>query len=421
VKATWCTGKVGMMGTSYNGTLPIAAATTGVQGLECIVPIAPNTFYYGYYRSNGLVRHPGGYMGEDIDVLYDFINSGDPKKREWCTKHVRDGELKKKQDRLTGDLNDFWASRDYLAKVDKMKCAMLMAHAWNDWNVMPEHSVRFFVACKQKGLPCIAFFHQGGHGGQPPKALLNRWFTHFLYGVDNGVEQEAKSWVVREGAKMSDPTPYPDYPHPQAAAVALYPAAGGDAVGALGTEKPKDGKTEKIVDDVNVPGAELVTAASSKHRLLYATPELTEPLHLSGTAKLKLRLASSKPAANVSVWLVSLPWTSKKERINDVRDIITRGWVDPQNRGSLSDSKPLVPGEFVDIAFDLQPDDQVIAKGERIGLMIFSSDRDFTLWPEPGTELTIDLGGTSLELPVVGGANAFAKATAPAAPAPETK
>ncbi|HRP07537.1 MAG TPA: CocE/NonD family hydrolase, partial [Gemmatimonadales bacterium] len=46
VFATWSTGKVGMTGTSYNGTLPIAAATTGVDGLEAIVPIAPNTSYY---------------------------------------------------------------------------------------------------------------------------------------------------------------------------------------------------------------------------------------------------------------------------------------------------------------------------------------------------------------------------------------
>ena len=61
VEAYWSTGKVGMTGTSYNGTLPLAAATTGVEGLEAIIPIAPNTSYYHYYRSNGLVRSPGGY------------------------------------------------------------------------------------------------------------------------------------------------------------------------------------------------------------------------------------------------------------------------------------------------------------------------------------------------------------------------
>ena len=45
--------------------------------------------------------------------------------------------------------------------------------------------------------------------------------------------------------------------------------------------------------------------------------------------------------------------------------------------------------------------------------MIFSSDRDFTLWPKAGTTLTIDLAGTSLELPVVGGAQAVTEAIKP--------
>ena len=43
--------------------------------------IRPNTSYYHYYRSNGLVRSPGGYLGEDIDVLYDFIHSGKEENR----------------------------------------------------------------------------------------------------------------------------------------------------------------------------------------------------------------------------------------------------------------------------------------------------------------------------------------------------
>ena len=51
--------------------------------------------------------------------------------------------------------------------------------------------------------------------------------------------------------------------------------------------------------------------------------------------------------------------------------------------------------------------------GQRIGLMIFSSDNDFTLWPKPGTELTVELGATSIELPVVGGPRALRRATTP--------
>jgi hypothetical protein len=37
--------------------------------------------------------------------------------------------------------------------------------------------------------------------------------------------------------------------------------------------------------------------------------------------------------------------------------------------------------------------------------------RDFTLWPRPGTELTIDLDGTTLRLPVVGGAAKLKEST----------
>ena len=86
--------------------------------------------------------------------------------------------------------------------------------------------------------------------------------------------------------------------------------------------------------------------------------------------------------------------------------LASRG-ADPQNSETLRASTPLVAGEFVELEFDLQPDDQVIAAGQRIGLMIFSSDREFTLWPRPGTKLTVDLQRTTIELPVVGGSAAF--------------
>ncbi len=99
--------------------------------------------------------------------------------------------------------------------------------------------------------------------------------------------------------------------------------------------------------------------------------------------------------------------------------MVTRGWADPQNYRALThggnyDSKehgvPLLPGKFVDLTFDLEPDDQVIPAGKQLGLMIFSSDRDFTLWPRAGTELTVDLGRTAIELPVVGGSTALRRA-----------
>ncbi|MEM8671588.1 MAG: Xaa-Pro dipeptidyl-peptidase [Planctomycetota bacterium] len=409
VLATWCTGKVGMTGTSYNGTIPLAAATTGVEGLEAIIPIAPNTSYYHYYRSNGLIRHPYGYLGEDIDYLYDFIHSGDESKREYCDCNVRDKEMAEGFDRKTGDYNEFWAGRDYLNDLKPMKAALLMAHAFNDWNVVPEHSVRIYNAVKAKGVPAQIFFHQGGHGGPPPMKMMNRWFTCYLHGVENDVEKDPRSWIVREGDDRGNPTSYPDYPHPESADVRMYLTAGAPEHGSLVTKQKDKQGTETLIDNVSFSGSTLAQAAATDHRLMFVTPTLTEDVHLSGTPRISIKVASSKPAVNLSVWLVSLPWSSGRQtKITD--NIITRGWADPQNYRSISESEPLVPGKFYEMSFDLQPDDQVIRKGQQIGLMIFSSDRDFTLHPQPGTELTVDLDATSITLPIKGGFEALSKA-----------
>jgi X-Pro dipeptidyl-peptidase len=417
MKAPWCTGKVGMTGTSYNGTIPVAAATTGVKGLEAIIPVAPNTSYYHYYRSNGLIRHPGGWLGEDIDSLYDFINSGNPAGRPTSNRLYRDGEFVKGRDRLTGDYNAFWAGRDLLPFAKNIKCAVLMAHAFNDWNVVPEHSVRISQAIKGK-VPLVQYFHQGGHGGDPPLEMMNKWFTRFLYGVQNGIETGPKSFVVREdAARRGAPTPYADYPNPASAPVILNLSAGGKTMGALEAKAGTKQGHEELVDDVAFDAATLAKATDSPNRLLYATPELTAPVHLSGTARVTIRLASSAPAANLSVYLVQLPWTDGPI---GTANLITRGWADPQNaksliRGgdfhSMDRGTPLKPGEFVTLTFDLQPDDQIIPAGKRIALMILSSDRDFTLWPAAGTKLTVDLDGSRISLPIVGGSGALERAT----------
>ena len=314
-------------------------------------------------------------------------------------------------DRITGDYNDFWFGRDYLNELGPLKAATLMAHAFNDWNVMPEHSVRIYEALKEKkDLPLQAFFHQGGHGGPPPMKLMNRWFTRYLFGIENGVEKDPRSWIVREGKKRTEPTPYEDYPHPKATMVSLHPSHGGNETGMLGF-KPIGGQgKEKLIDNYEINGASLASQQKGENRLLYASAKLSRPVHISGTPRITIKLASSQPAVNLSVWLVSLPW-KKGGRTND--NIISRGWADPQNHESLRKSESLEPGKFYKLTFDFQPDDQVIPRGQRIGLMVFSSDKDFTLWPKPGTELTIDLDETSLELPVVGGLKALRRATTP--------
>jgi X-Pro dipeptidyl-peptidase len=401
VKAYWTTGKVGMTGTSYDGTLPFAAASTGVEGLEAIIPVSPNNSYYHYYRSNGLVRSPGGYLGEDVDVLYDFVHSN-PDRCAYCDSVVRDKEMAEGQDRVKGDYNDFWAKRDLMTYIKSFRAAVLMAHGFNDWNVMPSHSIRFIKPLRELGVPVQVYFHQGGHGGEPPFSMINRWFTRYLFGVQNGVENDPKAWIVRENDNRQKPTPYADYPDPEAKPVEFFLAEGTQTSGNLVLKKRRGAGTKTITDDYTISGSALAQAENSDNRLLFLSQVLKDTIHISGIPTLKIRASSNKPAVNLSVWLVEIPWsTGTGTKITD--NIITRGWADLQNYRSLTSSEPLKPGKFYNMTFDLEPDDQMIPAGKRIGLMIFSSDSEFTLLPDPGTGLTVDLDGTSLKIPVVGG------------------
>jgi X-Pro dipeptidyl-peptidase len=123
-------------------------------------------------------------------------------------------------------------------------------------------------------------------------------------------------------------------------------------------------------------------------------------------------MAANRPAVNLSVYLVTLTYDTARIGSAGQVGIVTRGWADPQNHKSLTSDadytsmakgEPLNPGEFYTMTFPLQPDDQVILPGQQLGLMIFSSDSGFTLHPLPGAQLTVDLSGTSITLPVVGG------------------
>jgi len=213
------------------------------------------------------------------------------------------------------------------------------------------------------------------------------------------------------------PTPFASFPVPGTVGVTLYPSAGGNGVASLASAAGQG--TEKLIDDASISGAANATAARSMNRLLYATPLLSDTIHVSGYPRVKLRIASSKPAANLSVWLVMLPYDSTRRGSESAAGVVSRGWADIQNYKSLTSGgwynsktpgEPLVPGKFYDVTFDLQPTDEFIPAGRQLALMIMSSDKQFTLAPAPGTELTIDLSGSSITIPVVGGKATLTKA-----------
>ena len=399
VAATWTTGKVGMIGTSYNGTLPIGVATTGVEGLEAIVPISAISSWYDYYRANGMVRAPGGFQGEDADVLAEYTYTRPD--QAICRPVIAD--IAARQDRVTGDYSPFWDARNYMNDISGLRAAVLLAHGNNDWNVMTKHPAVLYDELKSRGVAHQLYWHQGGHGGSPPLVRTNRWFSRYLWDHQNGVENDPRAWVVREGQSSQNPTPYAEWPDPDAARVTLSFSGNGLETGQLTLREGKRA-FQTLVDNATISAATLMNAASSPNRLVFKTPPLLTPIRISGTPTITLMVAVSKPKANVTAHLISYPDGA------GTATVISRGWIDPENRSSPAVTEAVTPGKMYKLTFDFQAKDSMLAAGRRLGVMILSSDRDYTIRPSPGTELTMDLKESKVRLPIVGGPSTFTNA-----------
>ena len=204
----WHNGKTAMMGTSYNGTIPVAAATTGVAGLKAIVPVAAISDWYDYYRANGLVRAPHSARAARAATTATSARTStcspstrtraleDTNPRSVCWPVI--DELTANEDRITGDRSAFWDERNYLKDVGNIKAATLLVHGNADFNVMTKHAAQLWDVLKRNNVPRQFYFHQGGHTNPLPDEMANLWFTKYLWGQDNGVENQPKSWVVRE-------------------------------------------------------------------------------------------------------------------------------------------------------------------------------------------------------------------------------
>jgi X-Pro dipeptidyl-peptidase len=183
-------------------------------------------------------------------------------------------------------------------------------------------------------------------------------------------------------------------------------AADDDEVGGLttaGVVAPQQAAQSFVDDGRNLKATTLISDPDvvSPNRLIYLSDVLAAPVRLSGTPKLRLRASvDNRSAANLTAYLVDYGPSGSTSRI-----IVTRGWMDVQNRVRRDKTDPIQQGHLYDFEWDLHPDDYVFQAGRRIGLVVFSTDWDFTLRPSPGTQLTVQPGFSLLTLPLVGGAN----------------
>lgn len=424
IKADWSNGKVATTGLSYLGTMSNGLATTGVDGLEVIIAEAGISSWYNYYRENGLVTSPGGYPGEDFDSLAELtysraLRAGDYLRHHAA--HVADlEEVKKQLDRKTGDYNQFWHDRNYLLNANRVKAEVVFTHGSQDWNVKPLHVFNMFQALPAS-IKKHLFYHNGAH------VYLNNWqsidfresmnalLSKKLLGYDSSYELPTVIWQDNTGEQSW--TSLDDFGNQTSQRTFLL----GDG------EKVIQNRYE--TKDYERYGKAYPTFLSDlyqdKAQQVTIDLPIEEDLHLNGKARLHLRLHSSTNKGLLSAQLLELgskkylqPYPAvlsvrtldngRYHMLDNLTElpfkeagqrVISKGYLNLQNRHDLLEVEAVTPGEWMEFDFDLQPTIYKIEKGATLRLVLYTTDFEITVRDQTDYQLTIDLAQSSLHLP----------------------
>ncbi|MQQ31220.1 Xaa-Pro dipeptidyl-peptidase [Streptococcus mitis] len=424
VKADWSNGKVATTGLSYLGTMSNGLATTGVDGLEVIIAEAGISSWYNYYRENGLVTSPGGYPGEDFDSLAELTYSRNLLAGDYIRgneAHQADLEKVKEQlDRKSGDYNQFWHDRNYLLNAHKVKAEVVFTHGSQDWNVKPLHVYQMFHALPTH-INKHLFFHNGAH------VYMNNWqsidfresmnalLTKKLLGLDTDFQLPTVIWQDNTGPQtwlsldtFGEQENFETFSLGQEEQVIQnqYPDKDFERYGktyqTFNTELCQ-GKVNQITIDLPV----------------------TKDLHLNGRAQLNLRIKSSTNKGLLSAQL--LEHGQKKylqpypavlssrtidngryymlENLNELpfrenaQRVVTKGYLNLQNRNDLLLVEDITADEWMDIQFELQPTIYKLKEGDTLRLVLYTTDFEITIRDNTAYQLTVDLEQSTLILP----------------------
>jgi X-Pro dipeptidyl-peptidase len=400
VAADWASGRAGMVGQSYLGSIQNNVVTTGVDGLRTIVPKASMVSRYLGNRSQGAVitKTPTPSFAANWTTGVNKQRCGDVLER------LADGV-----DWDSGNFNDYWADREYVAEFADVEASVLLVHTLRDYTQNPRQLSVYADALRKHDVPHRTWVGQGDHGAVPNlrdayadewRELLLDWFDHWVAGDSNDVMNGPTAVVETPDGELAGEAAWPS---PRRESVS-FRARPGDPFGTLGLDAPTSATAERFTDDSGVSPSTLTDDEAVPNRLVYRTDPLNGPVRVSGTMTPRVRVSADSKAALLSVALVEYDSDGSGR-------IVSRGWTNLLNRDSRRESEPLVPGERYDVSFEANPTDHVFSAGSRLGIMLYSSDVGFTKRPPSSPDVTLYLDDSAFDVPVVGGRDALRGST----------
>ncbi|KRN99242.1 Xaa-Pro dipeptidyl-peptidase [Companilactobacillus kimchiensis] len=445
IKAWWTNQKVAMTGRSYLGTMATAAATTGVTGLKTVISEAAISNWYDYYRDGGLVIAPGGFPGEDADVLAEEtfsrrLQPGDfnKVKDDWNEqiKSIYQGE-----DRNTGDYNTFWDARNYHKDFKNITADVFMVHGLNDWNVKPRNVERLWNGIKHNGVTQKIILHQGQHiyinafRSIDYNDIINLWLTHELLGIENQAKEIIPNVIIQDNTKPENWTAYKDWSSDENKQIKYNLSA--DKLVTETTPTLTKSFADKLADDTfalyrdhnDAWEHDLIASDDklSKNHLTFKTDILDKDLIIDGKTKINLSVSSNEDIGLLSFQLIDYgtakrlnvsPSILGKNNLAETYDwrednlreftsgpatpfkMITKGHLNLQNRENNYKVDELKPNVFYNINVELQPTFYKLLQGHQLGLIVYATDFGMTVRGNQNIKYTVQLDNSSLLVPV---------------------
>ena len=452
VAAEWSNGRSAMVGKSWDGTIPIAAAARAPAGLTTIVPIAGLSEWHSDFWDNG-ARYGGS------PTLWFDGNSNNPSMRPggsgagnagYCSQNR--AHLLANQENPDPD-SDFWQERNWTKDVGDFDASVFIVHGKNDYNVKPANFGRLWEALVEHDVPRKMWLSQVAH----EKAFdfrrnewleaIHRWFDYWLHGIDNGVMDQPAVEVEHAPGEWST---YADWPNGSSATHLWFGRSADPEDPRRYTLHPDARDTElqptadfyEIRRSVNQFAqnqfAEDVAGAGRVRRLAFLSPPLSRSVHLSGETTVNLEVKIGGQNAQNTTFSAILVDYGTAPRVQHTStggvigapgttcvgdgtaadtgcfpnttvrshtpafEIISRGWAQIGFHNGL----PSVdPDEVHRVEFGLQHHDYVFREGHRIGVIIAGPETHLhnSRHPTSNRPIELQLGPSRVQLPVVGG------------------
>ncbi|WP_461213211.1 Xaa-Pro dipeptidyl-peptidase [Lacticaseibacillus sp. GG6-2] len=437
IDAWWCNHKIAMTGKSYLGTLAIAAATSGVEGLKTVISESAISSWYDYYRENGLVVAPGGFQGEDADVLAvdtfsrlqqagDMLSINSQWERSLAA-------ISAAQDRTTGDYNAWWDERNYRNQIKNIRCDVVCVHGLNDTNVKPANVIRFWEGLRDLPIHKKLFLHQGQHvylndiRSLDFTDMMNLWLSAKLLDVDNGADDQLPNVTIQDNITPEVWHTADDFG--QGSVTRAFNLAK-DFTSNRASFADDSTATFNRVGDTSASFEKAIIQPQSAYqasRLWLTAAAQTEPMVIEGTPHLHLKLWIDAPTAILSVRLIDL---GEAKRFNPVATIVDRGTyqfaydgkhvdireftqadkptasklisyghLNLQNPHNAYEVQQITPGKPFAVDLDLQPTHYLLPAGRQLGLIIHGADMAQTIRPVDVVNYHLDLASSTLMLP----------------------